>query len=362
MKSSNHPDHIETGQAKGSDKTKPYFRSKHSKEGQPFFRPSLIQLEMDIDQADKVTNSSKFKVPLQLVDDEEIPQPRPIEAGEDLQMNQNGNPPDIQRAMPEGDPIHNPLLDQYSQATGRSRDSLTQHDPGYEQWVVPIDIVLDMAVPQGIPSPDYSYTKDELNAWEQANFIYTPRLIYNCESVTRGGEDYNYVSEAGIRLINTRFEYFIAHHIQENMNFGNNRGIWHDINRSIRTHSREHFNQYSQTVNEAKREFYNRLVTLPNRFNPIQVRQERLENYIEALLRYFVAKLHFELWQVKCDWERTDYPRVLRRVGNVGGRLTPNCGTQPPTPVPPTMITPPPSSSIRGTSGSNISTSQNQSP
>lgn len=362
MKSSIHANHIEARHAKGSGKKKTYFQYKNNKESQPFFRPSVIQSKLEIDHADEVANSSKFKVTRLTVDEEEMLQPRPVEAGKDLQIKQNGNPPDIQRAMPEGDLIHDPLLDQYSQATVQPRDSLTQHDPGYEQWVVPIDIVLDMSVPQGIPSPDYSHTEDELSAWEQANFIYTPRLIYNCESVTRGGVEYSYVTEAGIRLINKRFEYFIAQHIQENMNFGNNQEIWHDINRSIRNHSREHFIQYRQTVNETKRAFYNRIVNLPNRFNPIQLSQERLENYVEALLRYFTAKLHFELWQVKCNWERTDYPRVLRRVGNVGGRLTPNCGTQPPTPVPPTMITPLSSSNTRGTSGVNIPIPQNQSP
>ncbi|MDC8005362.1 DUF4157 domain-containing protein [Aureisphaera galaxeae] len=34
-----------------------------------------------------------------------------------------------------GDPIHDPILDQYSEETGMPRDSASQHDPSYAQWL-----------------------------------------------------------------------------------------------------------------------------------------------------------------------------------------------------------------------------------
>jgi pyrrolidone-carboxylate peptidase len=45
-----------------------------------------------------------------------------------------------------GDPIHDPILDEYSRDTGIPRDEATQHDPGYEAWLL-------RSVPVSTPAP-----------------------------------------------------------------------------------------------------------------------------------------------------------------------------------------------------------------
>lgn len=269
--------------------------------------------------------------------------------------------PNIQRALPEGDPIHSPLLDQYSRATGLPRDAVAQHDPGYERWLIPINITLDMPVPSSIPNPDYSKDEDELNAWEQANFKFTPQISFNCDSVVNNGVQSSFVTDVEIRLTQARFEYFIARHIQEGRSNRTNRRAritWTQIHRRIKTHAREHFVLYRQTVDEMEEQFYEKLSSLPNRFNPVQVSQQELETYVESLLRYLIARLRYRLWQVTCNWERTDYPNILQGIPNViSGRLTPSCGPQPtvpPVPVLPTRVTP-----SSGSSGTNSSSQSN---
>jgi hypothetical protein len=57
----------------------------------------------------------------------------------------------LQRQIgPHRDRIHGGLLDQYSRDTGLSRDEVTQHDPGYEDWIMARGFSVDQAAYLGM--------------------------------------------------------------------------------------------------------------------------------------------------------------------------------------------------------------------
>ncbi len=274
--------------------------------------------------------------------------------------------PAIQRqSLPQSDPIHSSLLDQYSRDSGLPRDSVTQHDPGYEAWLrarssttstspvvaaspaLPINITLNMPYPAADPAPDYSRDETQLGAWEKANFLLNIQQFFVCDKIINNGIESSFVTDIGIRFTRADFEYLIARHIYENMNDRgrdiSERIIWRQIHSRIMVHAREHFVRYRQIVDAMQQDFQQRFSALPNRNSPIQIPQHELETYVSSLLQYLVARLHYELWQTTCNWERTDYPNLLRGIPNVSGRFVPACGSAPvvpPEPVLPIVVTP----------------------
>lgn len=268
----------------------------------------------------------------------------------------------VQRLLGREDPIHDPLLDQYSRDTGLPRDTVTQHDPGYEAWILgnqapqpPITITLDLPVP-AIPAPNYSQDEQQLGAWERANFVFTARQLFSCDHTTSNGSEESFVTDIGIELTQGRFEYFIARHIHEH---AQDRGLppdvrntWSRIHLRIRQHAGEHFVRYRQVIDSTRQALMQRFVALPTRNRPLRIPQVELETYVSALLAHLVGRLRFELWQTTCDWEHADYPNLLRGIPNVGGRIVPACDPRPavpPEPIMPIVVTPgsPPRTSPR---------------
>ncbi len=250
------------------------------------------------------------------------------------------------RITPPRDEIHGPLLDQYSRDTGLPRDRVTQHDPGYEAWLSgrslvppPINITLEMPVPAAIPAPDYSQDENQLGAWERAKFLFTARQSFACDHVTNNGVEMSFVTDVGIQLTQSRFEYLIARHIYENMNDRSRdvgeRNVWRQIHTRIRQHAAQHFVRYRQVVSAMRQTIAQQFAALPTRSSPIPIPQQELETYVGNLLLYLVARLHFELWQTTCDWEHADYPNLLRGIPNVSGRFVPACDPRPPVPPEP---------------------------
>lgn len=276
-----------------------------------------------------------------------------------------GGANDLQRQTIGGrDRIHSSLLDQYSIDSGIPRDRVTQHDPGYEAWLrqrssattatttaaaaptLPININVNMNLPATNPAADYTRDETQLGAWEKANLLLNVQQSSACDSVVNGGIESSFVTDIGIRFTRADFEYFIARHIFENMNDHgrdiSERNIWRQIHGRILVHAREHFVRYRQVVETMRQDFLQKFSALPNRNNPIQMPKQDLETYVTSLLQYLTARLHFELWQTTCNWERQDYPTLLRGI-SVGGRFVPACGTSPvvpPEPLLPIIITP----------------------
>jgi hypothetical protein len=258
------------------------------------------------------------------------------------------------RIGPPGDPIHGPLLDRYSQETGLPRDTVTQHDPGFQAWLLgrpivppPINVTLDMPVPAATPAPDYSRDETQLGAWEKANFLLAIQSSFSCDHVINNGIESSFVTDIGIRFTQSTFEYFIARHIYENMNdLGkpvDERVTWRRIHLRVRQHAGEHFTRYRQVVSSMRQTILQRFAALPTRNSPIRIPQRELEAYVGALLVYLTARLHFELWQTTCNWEHQDYPNLLRGIQSVSGSFVPACDPQPrvpPEPIMPIVVTP----------------------
>ena len=268
------------------------------------------------------------------------------------------NNPGIQRKPLHETDIHSPLLDQYSSDSGIPRERVSQHDPGYEAWLrtsptattamtataipaSPIQITLDMPTPAVDPAPDYSRDETQIGAWEQANLLLNVQSFSVCDHIMNGSNESSFVTEVSIRFTRSDFEYFIARHIYENMNDYarqiSERIIWRRIHGRILVHAREHFVRYRQMTDQIRQDFLQRFSALPNRTHPIMIPQAELELYMISLLQFLVARMKFQLWQTTCDWERTDYPVLLRGIPNVSGRFVPNCGTPPVVPPEPSM-------------------------
>jgi hypothetical protein len=258
------------------------------------------------------------------------------------------------RIGPPGDAVHGPLLDRYSHDTGLPRDTVTQHDPGYEAWLLgrpiappPINITLDMPVPGADPVPDYSQDENQLGAWEIANFPFSAQQFFNCDHVINNGIESSFVTDIGIRFTRSTFQYFIARHIYENMNDRardiGERITWRRIHGRILRHAHEHFVRYRQVVASMRQTIMQRFAALPDRNSPIRIPQQELEAYISNLLPYLVARLHFELWQTTCNWEHADYPTLLSGI-SVSGTFVTACDQQrpivPPEPIMPMVVTP----------------------
>jgi len=266
------------------------------------------------------------------------------------------------RGIPGTDPIHSSLLDQYSAETGAPRDSATQHDPAYEAWLLgrsaspttapvartgPINIVLDMNYPATDPTPNYTRDEIQLGAWERANYLLNVQQSAVCDHIINNGVESSFVTDVTIRFTQSDFEYFIARHIYENMNDRgrevSERIVWRQIHGRIMRHAHEHFVRYRQMTDQIRQDFLQRFSALPNRNSPIQIPQHELESYMTSLLQFLVARMQRQLWQTTCDWERTDYPVLLRGIPNVGGRFVPACGSPPvvpPEPILPVIVTP----------------------
>ena len=220
------------------------------------------------------------------------------------------------------DPIHDPLLDQYSQETGLPRETVTQHDPGYEAWLLggSTKIAVDMQVPARNPTPDYSRDESALKAWERANLRFSTRAYGTCSHLTRNGAEWSFVTEVHFEMLRPEFEYFIAREISENMNDRTKpteeRIAWRQIHSRILVHAAQHFVRFRQIVESMKQTVLSRLSALPNQHHPVQLPEQVLQGYIDDLLAYLSAKLHYELWKTTCDWEKNDYPTLLKGIPN----------------------------------------------
>ena len=243
---------------------------------------------------------------------------------------------------PVEDPTHESSLEQFSQETGVPREQVSQHDPVFQKWLCsksPINITLDLPVPAD-PAPDYSRDQSQLGAWERADFRFTAGQWKVCVPVVKNNIESSFVTDIGIRLAQPTFEYFISSHIYDNMNDQVQttavRIAWKRVNGRIQAHAQEHFNRYRQVVASMQQTIMKRFAALPTCNNPIQIPQQELEAYVDKLLDYLVALLQFELWKTTCDWEKKDYPNLLKGTG-VSGNLVPACYPQPTVPPNPTM-------------------------
>jgi hypothetical protein len=259
------------------------------------------------------------------------------------------------RIPPPTDPIHGPLLDQYSGETGLPRDRVTQHDRGYEAWLAgqrpELNVTLEMNLP-AVPAPDLSRDETQLRAWEEANFIVVPRPFFVCDHVVNGGVEESFVTDVGVHFTQATFEFFIARHLNENRHDASLprdvRLTWMRIFERVRQHALEHFARYRRVVEATRTALEQRFAALPTRSRRVRLTQRELESYMLDLLTHLSARLQFDLWQTTCDWEREDYPRLLRGISGVSGTFRPACAPRPTVPPEPIMVTASPPARPRG--------------
>ena len=210
-----------------------------------------------------------------------------------------------------------------------------QQNPTTTQQINPISIGVSANLP-ATRNPDYSRTENQLEAWEKADFNYTPQLTHHCTGQGQPGAYQSYVQQAGITLTNTNFSLFVASHIHNNA-FGTNlpasqRIPWIQIRNRVLAHARHHFTIYRSVINQWKAQVTADLSGLPAQGNPINIAPNVLDTFLVSRLQYWVSKLEYDLWQETCNWERTDYPLIFRGIPSVHGRIAPNCG------IPPTLL------------------------
>lgn len=263
-------------------------------------------------------------------------------------------PPLVVRGLtPPPDRIHGPLLDHFSRDAELPREQVSQHDPRYEGWLAgdplaqELRVTLDMTVP-AVPPPDFSRDERALGAWERANFIFAPQFFFNCERALEGGAESSFVTDVGLRLTRPRFEFFIAAHIRDNRSDpsrpASERLTWWRIYERVRRHALEHFARYDRAVAATRAALERRFAALPRRSRPARMPRRELETYLRDLLLHLDGRLRYDLWDTTCQWERTDYPRLLSGIPNVQGSFTPACDPQPVVPPEPLLVTatPPP--------------------
>jgi hypothetical protein len=205
------------------------------------------------------------------------------------------------------------------------------------------DFSVSLIAPETNPEPDHSQTEDELGAWERARFLFTPEFSFESEAAGTIGEPRSYVTSFSYRLREPRFQLFIARHLWENRRDRTRSDLhaWIIIYNRVYRHAIEHFTRFRSALAEAQAEMLGPVRTLPRRTDPLGVSQANLDAYINDLARYMTARLRYRLWDTTCSWEREDYPRLLRGIPSVHGRLVPACDPAPavpPVPLPPAPI------------------------
>ncbi|HEX8560015.1 MAG TPA: hypothetical protein VF668_18105 [Pyrinomonadaceae bacterium] len=268
----------------------------------------------------------------------------------------------VRGLTPQPDRIHGPLLDHFSRDAELPRERVSQHDPRYEGWLAgdplapELRVTLDMNVP-AVPAPDFSRDEHALGAWERANFIFAPQFFFNCGRAVEGGAEASFVTDVGLRITRPRFEFFIATHIRDNRSDPSRpapeRLTWWRIYERIRLHALEHFARYGRVVAATRADLERRFAALPRRGRPARMPQQELETYLRDLLAHLDGRLRYDLWDTTCQWERTDYPRLLSGIPNVQGSFRPACDPRPTAPPEPLLVTatppaPPPAPRRRG--------------
>jgi len=137
----------------------------------------------------------------------------------------------------------------------------------------------------------------------------------------------------------------IARHIWDNA-FDKSKPLderlpWIKIHQRVYTHAYVHIDRYRKAALKMEEEIRKMIKNLPTRDKPLAVLQSDLDDYMIKLCNYLAARIEFEFWKTTCDWEKEDYPRLLKGIPSVGGSLAVNCQPQPillPIPLSPTPI------------------------
>ena len=210
-------------------------------------------------------------------------------------------------------------------------------------------VLIDLTLPKANAEPDYSKTEDELGAWERTNVSGNLSFKFATEmTVMRDRKPGSYVSMISLAFNNPQLSIFIAKHLRDNAfdqsKARMDRHAWRQTLALVKTHADVHlriFRSATKALENSLRELFNRLLPLPTAKKPAGVSKQELDAYMNSLGELAIAIVRLELWQKTCDWEKTDYPELSRKIQLAGAVFMPQglkvkCGPKPDLPDLPT--------------------------
>ena len=191
--------------------------------------------------------------------------------------------------------------------------------------------VIDLALPKSDPKPDYSRTEAELGVWEAA--IISGKLPFRFateETVMPDRKPGSYLSVMSLKFDGPRLFVCIAKHLYENAFDGaksrEERNAWRQILRLVYQHAYGHlrlFRAAAGSMENTLQELFSRLLPLPTSKKPLAVPKDQLDAYMLSLGVFITAMVQLELWEKTCDWEKTDYPVLNRKLSKIPGLFMP---------------------------------------
>ena len=216
--------------------------------------------------------------------------------------------------------------------------------------------VIDLALPSTDPKPDYSRTEAELGVWEAATI--NGRLPFKFateETVMPDRKPGSYLSMLSLQFDGPRLAVYIAKHLYENASDSaksrEDRNAWRQILQLVQQHAYVHlrlFRAAAASMQNTLQELFNRFLPLPTVGRPMAVPKKHLDAYVQSLGQFITAMVQLELWEKTCEWEKTDYPELSRKISRAGVLFLPQglkvkCAARPDVPdlpVPPAPIRP----------------------
>ena len=202
---------------------------------------------------------------------------------------------------------------------------------------------IDLGLPEGIPTPDFSQTEDQLGAWEKARFEGRLRFkVSTAETAVKGGKPGSYVSLLGISFDNPRFQVSIARHLRDNAKDATKqtreRNQWGRILFLIRTHAFSHldiFRNAARNLEAVFKELFKQF-PVPTAKKPWAIPKEDLDTYLNSVGKFLGAVVEREFWEKTCEWEKKDYPVLTKTLSSLDvflpQGLQVNCGPKPKSP------------------------------
>lgn len=241
-------------------------------------------------------------------------------------------------------------------------DGIIQRKPGErkaETKSSQIKTTISMHVPKDDPAPDYSLGMKKLDAWELALFKIAPRLYGVVSTMKKGDLDYSYVDAINWEFTQSDFFYFIAGEILRGANGRldvdeipgvtnpldkETKTMFMQIHQRIKIHAKEHFVRYRKVIADQTTDLPAKFNTLPDQKTPSRLQDTDLRTYVDAYLNYLFEKLNYALWKTTCDWEKKDYPNLLKGIRNISAMFIADCDKNQPAvsqePVMPIVVSP----------------------
>ncbi|PWT95636.1 MAG: hypothetical protein C5B52_17430 [Bacteroidetes bacterium] len=198
-----------------------------------------------------------------------------------------------------------------------------------------------MPVPKDDPKPDFSKTVKQLDdSWELAKFTIQPRLFATYGHKTVGGKDMVYVDSINWEFLKSDFAYFISDELKRGsegklnvdelpgLTDPNDKILKADFLRilgRVRIHAAEHFTRYRQVIADQITDLPSKFLNLPDKNSPSELTEQDLDDYMLKYLQFLFDKLTHDLWKTTCEWEKKDYPNILKGINSVKGIFKIDC-------------------------------------